>query len=168
MPATPDRGEPAQGHPRAPMTAPAAATFLGFDYGGKAIGVAVGSLHSREAQALATLRVAASGEPDWAAINALVAEWNPAALVVGLPLNMDGSRNPMTRAARRFGNDLRTRYNLPVHMVDERLTTLSAKRDLYDAGIPGRQHKRHLDRLAAREILQSYLNGLPRDHDPGA
>jgi putative Holliday junction resolvase len=145
-----------------------ATTFLGFDYGGKVIGVAVGSRHSREAQALATARVLASGEPEWAAIDSLVGEWRPAALVVGLPLNMDGSRNPMTRAARRFGNALRTRYNLPVHMVDERLTTLSAKRDLYDAGMPGRQHKRLLDRLAAREILQSFLNELPRDHDPRA
>lgn len=140
-------------------------TFLGFDYGEKVIGVAVGSTFSREAQALSSLPLAGRA-PDWPAIERLIASWRPAALIVGLPLNMDGSANPMTRAARRFGNSLRTRYNLPVHMVDERLTTLSAKRDLYDAGVPGRRHKRHLDRLAAQQILQSYLNDYPEQHGP--
>ncbi len=135
----------------------ASQTFLGFDYGEKAIGVAVGSLHTRMAQALTTIRVLGR-EPDWMAIGREIEAWKPAALVVGLPSNMDGTPNPLTRAARRFGNQLHTRYNLPVHMVDERLTTLYAKRDLYDAGIPGRRHKTHLDRLAAREILQSFLN----------
>jgi putative Holliday junction resolvase len=144
-----------------------AATFLGFDYGGKVIGVAVGSRFSRSAQPLGTVPVLGK-EPDWAAIGKLIQAWKPQAFVVGLPLNMDGSANPMTRAARRFGDSLRTRYNLPVHMVDERLTTLSAKRDLYDAGVPGRRHKRHLDRLAAQQILQAYLNEhVQRDDHEG-
>ena len=134
-----------------------AQTFLAFDYGEKVIGTAVGSTHTRSAQPLGTISVARS-EPDWTGIDRLVADWRPSALVVGLPLNMDDSPNPMTRAARRFGERLKARYNLPLHMVDERLTTLSAKRDLYDAGIPAKQHKRHLDRLAAQSILQSFLN----------
>jgi putative Holliday junction resolvase len=144
----------------------ASTTFLGFDYGEKVIGVAVGSLHTRSAQPLTTVRVLGR-EPDWAVIGREIEAWKPAALVVGLPSNMDDTPNPLTRAARRFGNQLRTRYNLPVHMVDERLTTLYAKRDLYDAGIPGRRHKRHLDRLAAQHILQSFLDehGASRQSD---
>ena len=139
-------------------------TFLGFDYGEKVIGVAVGSTHTRAAQPLNTVSVP-GGEPDWKVIDRLVADWRPTAMVVGLPLNMDDTPNPMTRAARRFGERLKARYNLPVHMVDERLTTLSAKRDLYDAGIPARHHKRHLDRLAAQSILQSFLNDSIPNHD---
>lgn len=134
--------------------------YLGFDFGEKFIGVAVGSGFSRQAQPVAAVAAHANG-PDWAGIDRLVAEWRPAELVVGLPLNMDDTPNRLTRAARRFGDGLKARYNLPVHMVDERLTTVSAKRDLYDAGVPARHHKRHLDRLAAQAILQSFLNDLP-------
>jgi putative Holliday junction resolvase len=109
---------------------------------------------------VATVAAHAAG-PDWGVVDRLIAEWRPAGLVVGLPLNMDDTPNRLTRAARRFGEALKARYNLPVHMVDERLTTLSAKRDLYDAGVPAKHHKRHLDRLAAQAILQSFLNDLP-------
>jgi putative Holliday junction resolvase len=134
--------------------------LLGFDYGEKTIGVAVGNTHTRQAHPLTTLRVV-RGQPDWGALNALVEEWRPAALVVGLPLNMDGSDNPVTPAARKFGNRLQGRYNLPVHMVDERLTTRNARTDLVDAGVSVRHHTALLDKLAAQTILQSYLNELP-------
>jgi putative Holliday junction resolvase len=134
-----------------------ARTFLGFDFGGKIIGVAVGSSHSRQAQSLTTVR-GGRNTLDWDRISRLIREWQPQTLVVGLPLNMDGSDNPMTRAARQFGNRLKDRYNLPVHMVDERLTTQAAKHILYEAGIPGRRHKRRLDPLAARIILQAFLD----------
>ena len=97
-------------------------TFLAFDYGEKYIGVAVGSRHSRLAEPVTTLRGSAKN-PDWVRVSQLIEEWRPDALVVGLPLNMDGSDNPMTRAARAFGQRLKDRYNLPVHMVDERLST---------------------------------------------
>jgi putative Holliday junction resolvase len=79
-------------------------------------------------------------------------------LVVGLPLKMDGSDNPVTGAARKFGNRLHERYNLPIYMVDERLTTREARSDLIDAGVPVRRHKPVLDRLAARSILQTFLS----------
>ena len=141
-----------------------AATFLAFDYGEKYIGVAAGSRHSRQAQALTTLRGSAKN-PDWVGISRLIEEWRPDALVVGLPLNMDGSDNPMTRAARAFGQRLQDRYNLPVHMVDERLSTLAARDILNEAGVPMRRHKARLDQLAAQTILQAFLNDLPGD-DP--
>ena len=140
-----------------------AATFLAFDYGEKYIGVAAGSRHSRQAQALTTLRGSAKN-PNWVGISRLIEEWRPDALVVGLPLNMDGSDNPMTQAARAFGQRLQDRYNLPVHMVDERLSTLAARDILNEAGVPMRRHKSHLDRLAAQTILQAFLNELPGDN----
>jgi putative Holliday junction resolvase len=141
-----------------------ARVFLGFDYGGKFIGVAVGSTHSGLAQPLDTVRVSASKAPDWERIARLVAQWRPQALVVGLPLNMDGSEQSITRAARAFGECLRERYNLPVHMVDERLTTRAAKDVLYAAGVAGTRHKRRLDKVAAQTILQAFLD----DHKDNA
>ena len=140
----------------------AALTFLAFDYGEKYIGVAVGSSHSRQAEPVTTLRGSAKN-PDWVRISRLIAEWQPQALVVGLPLNMDGSDNPMTRAARAFGQRLKDRYNLPVHMVDERLSTLVARDILNEAGVPMRRHKSRLYKVAAQTILQAFLNELPGD-----
>ena len=78
--------------------------------------------------------------------------------MVGLPLNMDGSENPMTRAARAFGEAIRARYNLPVHMVDERLSTRAATDRLLDAGVPLKRHKYEIDKHAAQTILQAFLN----------
>ncbi|MDA8420085.1 MAG: Holliday junction resolvase RuvX [Pseudomonadota bacterium] len=132
-------------------------TYLGFDFGKKHIGVAVGGTASRLAQAIATV-TARNELPDWDHISRLIEEWRPGALVVGLPLNMDDSENDMTRAAKKFGNRLRARYNLPVHMVDERLTSVAAKNVLKEAGVPARRHKSRLDRLAAQTILQAFLD----------
>ena len=134
-----------------------AGTFLGFDYGRRHTGVAVGSRHSRQAEPLKLL--AAHGqEPDWGTIARLIEEWRPEALIVGLPLNMDGSANAMTRAARAFGEALKARYNLPVHMVDERLSSRAATDALLEAGIPLKRHKKRIDMLAAQTILQTFLN----------
>ncbi len=137
--------------------APPPRTYLGFDYGTKHVGVAVGGSASGLAEGLETVAVHGR-EPDWHRISRLISEWRPHALVVGLPLNMDDSDNAMTRAARRFGQRLRDRYNLPVHMVDERLTTRVATDLLIEAGIPYRRRKARLDRLAARTILQAFLD----------
>lgn len=135
-----------------------AGTLLGFDYGGKIIGIAVGSRQTQLARPLAAVRVSRAGQPDWAQITRLIEAWRPETLVVGLPLNMDGTPNPRTARARRFGNRLKARYNLAVRMVDERLTTLTAKQELYEAGVSGRRHKPRLDQQAASLILQSFLN----------
>jgi putative holliday junction resolvase len=134
-----------------------AVTFLGFDYGKIAIGVAVGSTQSGLAQDLATVKANTAG-PDWDHISRLIQEWQPQALVVGLPMNMDDSANRMTQAAQQFGNRLSDRYNLPVHMVDERLTTIAARNALTERGVPARRHKTKLDRLAAKAILQAFLD----------
>lgn len=132
-------------------------TFLGFDYGKRDTGVAVGSRHTGLAQPLKQLS-ARGQEPDWDAIKRLIEEWQPEALIVGLPLNMDGSENPMTHAARAFGENLRARYNLPVHMVDERLSSRAATDSLLEDGVPLKRHKHQIDKRAAQTILQSFLN----------
>lgn len=141
-------------------------TFLGFDFGEKYIGVAVGRLPTRLAQPLETL-AASRGEPDWMRVSRLIEAWQPDAFVVGLPLNMDDSENALTAAARRFGNRLRGRYNLPVHMVDERLTSVIARQDLIEAGVTPKRLKSKVDKLAAQTILQAFLDACD-DDGPGA
>jgi len=132
-------------------------TFLGFDYGSRHLGIAVGSSATGSARPLGSTPVRA-GIPDWATVDRLVKEWQPAALIVGLPLNMDDSENDMTRAARKFGHRLHARYNLPVHWVDERLTSVDAKNVLVEARVPWKQRRAQVDKLAAQGILQAYLD----------
>jgi putative Holliday junction resolvase len=132
-------------------------TFLGFDFGSRHLGIAVGSSATGTARPLGSAPVRA-GIPDWAVLDRLVKEWQPAALIVGLPLNMDDSENDMTRAARRFGQRLHARYNLPVQWVDERLTSVDAKNALVEARVPWKQRRAQVDKLAAQNILQAYLD----------
>ena len=141
-------------------------SYLGFDFGERTIGVAVGNDSSRQAHPLTTVRVI-RGQPEWGKIEQLIEEWQPSALVVGLPLNMDGSENPVTPKARKFGNRLNGRYNLPVHMVDERLTTRDARTELYNAGVTEKRHKPVLDKLAAQAILQTFLS-QQSEQQPGS
>lgn len=131
--------------------------LLGFDFGIKRIGVAVGQELTRTARELETL-TSPDGGPDWKGISRLIEQWQPDALVVGLPLNLDGSDHEVTRLARRFGNRLKGRYNLPVFTIDERLSSVEAERLL--AG-ERRFDKKAVDRLAARIILESWLQQQP-------
>ncbi len=129
-----------------------AETLLAFDYGEKHIGVAVGQTLTGTANPLASIRVSDSS-PDWDAISRIIDTWHPDALVVGLPLNMDGSEQTVTRRARRFGNQLLGRYRLPVHLVDERLTTREARDRLAAQGRAGDDDHP----IAAQIILESWL-----------
>ena len=130
-----------------------AETLLAFDYGEKNIGVAVGQTLTGTANPLETIRVAGSS-PDWDAISRMVKTWKPDALVVGLPLNMDGTEQKVTRRARRFSDQLSGRYRLPVHLVDERLTTREARDRLAAEGRAGSDDHP----VAAQIILESWLN----------
>lgn len=134
-------------------------TFLGFDYGRKRIGIAVGQDITCSANPVTTLN-ANNGEPDWASINQLIKEWQPQALVVGLPLNLDGSEHKITKAAQRFGNQLHGRYNLPVHMVDERLTSVEAEHLAGQQGVSFQ--KGDIDKVAAKLILETWLNAVKK------
>ena len=130
-----------------------AETLLAFDYGDKHIGVAVGQTLTSTANPVGTVRVTRAS-PDWNAISRMVKAWKPDALVVGLPLNMDGSEQTVTRRARRFGDELLGRYHLPVHLVDERLTTREARDRLAAEGRAGSADHP----VAAQIILESWLN----------
>ncbi len=130
-----------------------ARVLLGFDFGTKRIGVAVGQELTATATAQETLQ-SRDGGPDWDGITRLIKEWQPDALVVGLPFNLDGSEHETTHLARRFGNRLAGRYNLPVFTIDERLSSVEAERIL---GERGRFSREEVDKLAAQIILESWL-----------
>jgi len=132
-------------------------TFLGFDFGMKNIGVAVGQELTLTASPLTVIK-AREGIPNWDQIQTLLDEWQPQRLIVGLPLNMDGTEQEMTTAARRFGNRLNGRFHIPVEWQDERLSTFEA---LDQLGIHSKMqsNKRDdVDRISAQLILQSWLN----------
>jgi putative Holliday junction resolvase len=103
---------------------PAVSSFLAFDFGLKRVGVATGNTLLGRAQGLKT--VSAQGDERFAAIAALIAEWQPDALVVGVPFHPDGAAHDNTERARRFARQLHGRFRLPVHEVDERYTTTEA------------------------------------------
>ena len=135
----------------------AARTLLGFDFGMKNIGIAVGQELTANANPLPAIK-ARDGIPDWSQIEKLLKEWQPDLLIVGLPLNMDGTEQEMTAAAKRFGNRLNGRFNIPVEWQDERLTTYEA---LDQMGIRSKMDSRQrsdVDQLSAQLILQSWLN----------
>lgn len=102
----------------------AAVSFLAFDFGTKRVGAATGSALLRQGQPLRS--IALEGEARFEAIAALIREWQPDALVVGVPFHPDGAEHDNTRRARRFGRQLHGRFCLPVHEVDERYTTTEA------------------------------------------
>jgi putative Holliday junction resolvase len=130
--------------------------LLGFDYGTKQIGVAVGQLITGQARELCILK-AQNGVPDWQKVEALIREWQPDAIVVGLPLNMDGTPSAMSERAEKFARRLNGRYNLPVHMQDERLTTYEAKGQRLSEGQHGSYRDNPVDALAAALLLESWL-----------
>ena len=128
-------------------------TLLGFDFGRQRIGIAVGQKLTRTATALCTLD-SRNEKPDWEAISELINSWQPGALVVGLPLHADGSDSDITKAARKFARQLEGRYRLPVHTMDERLSSHAAtelKNQGKTAGNKG------IDAIAASIILQNWL-----------
>jgi putative Holliday junction resolvase len=136
------------------------ATLLAFDYGEKRIGVAIGNSLTRHARALVVLQNR-NREYRFEAVGKLIGEWKPDALVVGLPCHPDGTPHEMTQLAKRFGNQLNGRFNLPVTWVDERYSSVEAEADVRQ----GTARADMLDAEAARIILQQYLDGLSDDYE---
>ena len=126
---------------------------LGFDYGIRKIGVAVGQTITCTATPLRTLPTR-DERPDCDAIGQLIREWQPESLVVGLPYQMDDVEAPVAARARRFARQLEGRYRLPVFLADERLTTREAQRQL---GRDARRDALRVDAMAARLILETWL-----------
>ena len=131
--------------------------MLAFDFGTRKIGVAVGNTVVRVAHPLTTIRGEA-GVPRFAAIGALLAEWQPRALIVGLPVHADGRPHAVTAQAEQFAQALEVRYGLPVMRVDERYTTAVADADLRAAGVRGTARGQARDAAAAQLILQSWFD----------
>lgn len=140
-------------------------TFLGFDFGTKRIGIAIAQEVTGTANPLVTV-TAVKNKPDWDRISNIITEWQPDLLVVGLPLHMDGTEQPMTEAARRFSNQLNGRYQIPVALMDERLTSDEAERILKEQSATRASlfrdsmfpDKAQIDMISAQLILQSWMS----------
>jgi putative Holliday junction resolvase len=130
-------------------------SFLGFDFGTKYIGVAIGQSVTKTATPLLTLR-ACQGIPQWHEVQKIITEWEPNALIVGLALQPNGSDSDTSRKARTFGQLLKKRFALPVHFIEERLTSVAANQILKEE----HQYTSQIDSdsMAAAIILESFLN----------
>jgi putative Holliday junction resolvase len=147
-PATPDRP---------------AGTWLGFDFGLRRIGVAVGQTATRTARPLVVVRHG-DRDPDWDHLRRLVEEWRPAGLVVGLPLGPEGDATPMSGRARAFGDRLAEKTGLPVAWCDERLSSRAAEQRFADRRASGTARRRDaalLDAMAAAIVLENWLQSVP-------
>jgi len=132
--------------------------YLGFDFGNKKIGVAIGYADTSIASPLQTIR-SFNQVPNWDAISQLVAEWRPIGLVVGISRQHDASDNIITPRMQKFCRQLNGRYNLPVHQIDEALTTFAAKQLLFDdLKVSAAKLWAVQDQLAAQLILQSWFD----------
>ena len=134
-------------------------TYVAFDYGSKRIGVAVGESLLGTAQPLLVLSNHC-GTPDWSRIDALISEWQPTGLVVGIPLMLDGSEQPVTGQSRGFLKRLHKRFQLPIYAAEERFTSRLAQQELAQQrarGQRGRTRKGDVDTLAAALILEGWF-----------
>ena len=143
-------------------------TLLGFDFGTKRIGIAIGQEVTGTVNPLTTVN-AIKHKPDWESISKIIDEWQPDLLVVGLPLHMDGTEQEMTQTARRFSNQLNGRYNIPVALMDERLSSNEAESIIKEQ--PGFRDsifpdKAQVDMISAQLILQSWMS-LQHDEETG-
>jgi putative Holliday junction resolvase len=135
--------------------------ILAFDFGRRRIGVACGDTVSRAPSPLGAVATGPAG-PQWSVIDGMMRDWRPAALVVGLPYNADGSESAAAAAARRFAAELIRRYALPVDLVDERYSSLEAEERLKRARASGMRKRRvtkeAVDAAAACVILERWLS----------
>lgn len=129
-------------------------TILGFDFGTKQIGVALGQTTTHSASPLKVVRNH-NDKVNWREISEIISDWQPQALVLGLPLNMDGSESEFCATIKKFARQLEGRFNLPVHLIDERLTSAVVKQ----SDTINKNYVTHpIDDKAAAVILQSWLD----------
>jgi putative Holliday junction resolvase len=132
-------------------------TIMAFDFGEKRIGVAIGETMLKAAHALTTI-ASETNDARFTEIGKLIAEWRPSLLIVGLPTHLDGAEHALTQLSKKFAQRLEGRFNLPVIMVDERLSSAEAAQTLSEAGVKAKQQKIMIDAVAAQVILQSYFD----------
>ncbi len=131
-------------------------TIIAFDFGTHSIGAAIGQEITGTARALSSFK-ANEGSPNWVLIEKLLQEWQPDLVIVGLPLNMDGTEQPVTAQARKFANRIHGRFGVPVELHDERLTTVEARSHLFDHGGFKALNKGRVDSVSAVIILESWF-----------
>lgn len=137
--------------------------WIGLDYGKRYIGVSVGNDLTRHSETVCSTP-ARKGVPDWQALDRLVTEWGPAGFVLGYPLNMDGTQQNMSLHVLKFQQNLQRRYAKPCYLVDERLSSHQAKRQLRHD-----DDKDALNATAAQIILQQWFDeGMPKTQTPPA
>jgi len=131
---------------------------LGFDFGEKRIGVASGQSITCSSNPITTL-TSKNNKPDWTAIEALILEWKPDALIVGLPYYLDGTKSDMTERAEKFSRQLEGRFHLPIYTHNEALSSFEAEQFLHDklSGKKKQHDKQDIDKIAAAIIVQSWL-----------
>ena len=129
---------------------------MGFDFGLRRIGVAMGQTITRSANPVTTL-IANNGEPDWEEVKRLMAHWRPDAIVVGRPVRMDGSRQEITTNSDKFAKGLQERFNIPLFRIDEHLSSVAAKEFLIEQMQTKKPLKGQLDAVSAKLILESWL-----------
>jgi putative pre-16S rRNA nuclease len=130
--------------------------LFGIDFGMKRIGTAVGQTVTQTARPLETIK-AAQGMPDWGRLDKLITTWQPDAIIIGIPLNMDGTSQAITAVVEQFSQTLRERYHLPVFGIDERLSTKDARERLFREGGYKALQDGQVDSVAAQLILQNWL-----------
>lgn len=132
-------------------------TLLGFDFGTSYIGTAIGQEITGTASQLKAVK-AKDGIPNWSDIEKIIKEWQPDLLVIGLPLNMDGTEQPISARARKFANRLTGRFAIKCELQDERLTTADAKAQLFEQGGYRNLQKDNVDCQSAVIILESFMD----------
>ena len=133
--------------------------IIGFDFGQKRIGVAIGNNISKSAQALITIESTSSNQK-FEVIQKIMDEWQPVSIVVGVPFNVDGSEHKVTNLCKKFAKQLEQKYALPIHLIDERYTSIEASYEIQDKKIDLKKRKLLIDQIAAKIILQSYLDQI--------
>ena len=131
-------------------------SLMGFEFGTRSIGIATGQEVTGTASPLTSIK-ANDGIPDWDQIEKILKEWQPDLLIVGLPLNMDGTEQEMTQRAKKFGQRLHGRFGFQVEFKDERLTTADAKARLFERGGYRALGKSKVDAVSAQLILESWM-----------
>ena len=130
--------------------------ILAFDFGLKQIGVATGNAKLEIASENSVLK-ANDGNPNWHQVAELIAEWKPALVLIGLPLNMDGTESELSERSRKFARKLEGRFNIKYEMIDERLSSFEAKERSREEGHQGDYKKAPVDALAAKILIEQWF-----------
>ena len=132
-------------------------SVLGIDYGLKRIGIATGQTITRSATPITTLNQI-NGNPDWNSLEQLVSQWQPQALIVGMPYHLDGKENDMTKIVEQFCLQLEQRFALPIYKISEVLSSYEAEQTLKKTTKIGKHNKHEIDKMAAAIIVQNWLD----------